>query len=116
MSFPLHIAARNGDLTSLTSQIGEGANLDQRDPQRRTALHLAAWAGHLDCVKALLAAGANESAVAQDDMNALHFAATKGHVDVLRWLLTSGAVQWVQLTASLAGSACLDCVACQPSW
>ena len=33
MSFPLHAAARNGDLTALTAQIGEGANLELRDPQ-----------------------------------------------------------------------------------
>lgn len=31
MSFPLHAAARTGDVASLTVQIGEGANLELRD-------------------------------------------------------------------------------------
>ena len=33
MAFPLHAAARSGDVTSLMAQIGEGANLEDRDAQ-----------------------------------------------------------------------------------
>lgn len=37
MAFPLHNAARNGDVASLTAQIGEGANLELRDAQASAA-------------------------------------------------------------------------------
>lgn len=37
MAFPLHNAARNGDVAGLTAQIGEGANLELRDPQASAA-------------------------------------------------------------------------------
>ena len=47
MAFPLHEAARQGDATAVVGLIGQGANLEQRDPSNRVALHLAAWAGHL---------------------------------------------------------------------
>lgn len=65
MAFALHDAARSGDIATLTSLIGQGANLDQKDRINRTPLHLAAWAGHADCVKALIAAGCKVGAGAQ---------------------------------------------------
>ena len=33
MAFPLHAAARGGDVAALMAQIGEGANLEARDAQ-----------------------------------------------------------------------------------
>ena len=91
MALALHDCARSGDCDALTTLIGQGANLNQKDKHQRTALHLAAWAGHVEVVKALLAAGADKNAGAQDDMNALHFAAQKGRTEVVRWLLNEGA-------------------------
>jgi hypothetical protein len=46
MAFPLHAAARNGDVASLMAQIGEGANLEVRDAQVSSVRYVAgaAWA------------------------------------------------------------------------
>lgn len=90
MAYALHDAARSGDLTSLTSLIAQGANLNQKDKHHRTPIHLAAWAGQTDAVKALIAAGCQVGAGAMDDMNALHFAAQKNSVDAARWLMNEG--------------------------
>eukprot|EP00854_Cymbomonas_tetramitiformis_P028774 gene28774-35716_t len=41
----LHIAARNGDLSSLAQLLAGGSDVNGKDKLKRTALHLASWAG-----------------------------------------------------------------------
>lgn len=65
----LRLAAQSGE--PLESILGEGPDLDARDPRRavrgRTALALAAGAGHLDAVASLLAAGASPDLADADE-------------------------------------------------
>ncbi len=46
MAFPLHDAARNGNLQGVHELLAKQADPNQQDKLRRTPLHLAAWAGH----------------------------------------------------------------------
>lgn len=48
-AFPLHIAARNGDMSSLLTQIGEGANLELKDESVRTGCGAAAVHVRVHC-------------------------------------------------------------------
>ena len=89
-NYPLHQAARSGDLQALQGWIADGAKVDVRDHLNRTPVHLAAWAGQLEALRALAEAGADIRAAAQDDMSPLHFAAQKGRTEVVRWLLSQG--------------------------
>ncbi len=56
--YPIHIAAANGDATSLRHLIRFGAKLDQADPEGRTALAIALEAGHPECASFLMEQGA----------------------------------------------------------
>jgi hypothetical protein len=50
MAFPLHAAARDGDVTKIAQLLEKDSdelNINGRDKHKRTALILAAWAGHL---------------------------------------------------------------------
>ena len=58
----LHLAARDGEVTALTSLLADAAeDVDARDAAGRTPLYEAADHGHLEVVRALLAAGADRS-------------------------------------------------------
>jgi ankyrin repeat protein len=48
-------SAESGDEEKLRAALVEGANPNERDPERRTALMLAAMGAHLGCVNAVLA-------------------------------------------------------------
>lgn len=62
----LHLAAHQGDVAAIQRLAAEGAQLEERDSQGRTAVHIAAFASHETVIAALAAAGA--------DMNSLEFA------------------------------------------
>eukprot|EP00198_Chlamydomonas_reinhardtii_P012368 XP_001701705.1 predicted protein [Chlamydomonas reinhardtii] len=81
MAFPLHDAAKTGNVKAVNELLAQQVDVNQKDRLNRTPLHMAAWAGQTDVLKLLLAHGCTVGAAAGDDMNALHFAAQKGHSD-----------------------------------
>jgi uncharacterized protein len=56
-------AAAQGDVAKVREAIANGADIEARDPQRRTALLLAAAADHVEVAKVLVAAGADPNAL-----------------------------------------------------
>ena len=87
----MHVAARQGDVATLTRALAFGGAVNGQDLHRRTPLHLAAWAGHAPAVQLLLTSGAGVAVCATDGVTALHFACQRGHTDVVRLLLAGGA-------------------------
>lgn len=57
-SYPIHIAATNGDKASLRHLLRFGAKLDKADPEGRTALAIALEEGHPECASFLIEQGA----------------------------------------------------------
>jgi ankyrin repeat protein len=84
-------AAKQGDATSLRSQILAGADLDSKDRFGQSALMLAALGGHFAAVQVLLAAGANPDVTAKFGLSALMLAVINGHEPVARALAAAGA-------------------------
>ncbi|WP_326644956.1 ankyrin repeat domain-containing protein [Streptosporangium sp. NBC_01755] len=56
-------AAAQGDVAKVREAIANGADIEARDPQRRTALLLAAAADHVEVARVLVAAGADPNAL-----------------------------------------------------
>lgn len=78
----LFTAVEKGDVTNVEVLLGEGAKLDARNKDGRTALMLASWQGHIDVVKVLLDRGANPNAVTMDGRTALILATERGHIKI----------------------------------
>ncbi len=64
-------AARRGDIAGLKSWLAEGAKVDSRGAQQRTALHAAAVAGQPEVIRWLIAQGADPDAVDEQGETAL---------------------------------------------
>ena len=84
-------AAKQGEESSLRSQIATGADVDARDRFGQSALMLAALGGHLAAVQLLIAAGANLNITAKFGLSALMLAVVNGHQAVARVLASAGA-------------------------
>ena len=71
--------------------LANGADINAKDVDGRTALHWAAWYGYTEAVKLLLAVGADVNA--KDDLGrtALHWAAWHGCTEVVALLKAHGA-------------------------
>jgi len=88
----LHVAATFG-LESLTLELlDEGALLDTRDSEGRTALHSSSVHGHTVVAQMLLDKGANPNLKDRQGSDALWYAAAAGHEPVVRLLLSNGQV------------------------
>ena len=69
-----------------------GADVNAKDPDGRTALYWASRNGHTDCVKLLIEAKADVNAKDSDGRTALYWASCKGHTDCVKLLKEAGAV------------------------
>ena len=95
---PLHAAAREGDLESLSKLLASHSSptknnnnnhiINERDMHGRTAIHLASWANEKAIVKRLLDFGADVTVGAADGVQAIHFACMKGHLGIVKTLLS----------------------------
>jgi ankyrin repeat protein len=72
--------------------IGAGADVNEGDENRITALHDAAACGCFDITKRLLACNADPNVQNADGETPLHWAAMGGHLGIVRMLLQHGAV------------------------
>ena len=97
---PLHAAAREGDLESLSKLLASHSSptnnnnnntnhiINERDMHGRTAIHLASWANEKAIVERLLDFGADVTVGAADGVQAIHFACMKGHLGIVKTLLS----------------------------
>jgi hypothetical protein len=84
----LHQAAQSGDVVEMRRLMAAGADVDERDVNRVTALHWAADEGHVEVLRVLME---DKDAKDANGWTALHWAAFKGHVEAMRLLMESGA-------------------------
>ena len=85
-------AARDGDFEGVRHYFEEGASLESRDEQGRTAMHIAAERGFSKTINILVELGANVNAVDHQKETPLHRAAKQSHgADTAALLILNGA-------------------------
>ena len=87
----LHEAGR-GDAATVVRLLRDGADVDARDHEGRTALHVAAHAGNMEAVEFLILYGADVNARQRDGRDPLHHAAAMGRLGAVNLLIANGAV------------------------
>ncbi|GAB1606713.1 osteoclast-stimulating factor 1-like [Argonauta hians] len=93
VDFPLHEAARRGNLNFLTECITNGVSVNSLDKAGSTPLHWAAHGGHTDCMEALFHVSNIEINVQNKIGDTpLHSAAWKKHASAVQMLLDKGAL------------------------
>jgi len=92
IDFPLHEAARRGNMVFLKECIDNQVSVNCLDKSGSTALYWAAHSGHVAILQ-LLISRPNASVSAQNKIGdtALHAAAWKGHIECVQLLLQAGA-------------------------
>ncbi|MBS0224380.1 MAG: ankyrin repeat domain-containing protein [Proteobacteria bacterium] len=87
----LHTAAASNDAAAITKLLAQGARIDARDSDGRTALLVATHDNNVDAAKTLIEAGADVNA--KDNMNdsAYLYAGARGHREILKMTLAHGA-------------------------
>lgn len=80
-------AAGRGDLSAVNRLIAAGADLEQRDGQRRTPLLLAVAGNHVAVARALLAAGASPNAQASNQDTPWLLAGASGRSEIVAAML-----------------------------
>ncbi|ORY61624.1 ankyrin repeat-containing domain protein [Pseudomassariella vexata] len=83
----LHLAAQNGNVSSVALLLEKGANVDTHNRRRETALILAGKYGHEAVVRLLLKNKADDLAEDDENWTALHWAIIGRHNDVAKLLL-----------------------------
>jgi len=84
-------AAHYGQISILKMLLNEGAEVNARTTEKKTALHHAAIGGHAEAAQALLNQGADVDSKDAEHNTALIFAASFGHRETLETLLENGA-------------------------
>ncbi len=84
-------AAKKGDVTTITSLINSGTDLNGRNSYGDTILHVAALKGYLSIVQLLINKKSDVHSENSGKSTPLHLAADRGHLDVLEFLIKSGA-------------------------
>jgi ankyrin repeat protein len=79
--------------TNLSLKISAGANLEEKDTDRRTALTLAVMRGDFETVKLLVQAGANVKARDRFHKTPLFYATDAGRRDIVDYLASNGDLQ-----------------------
>jgi len=87
----LHAAAASGDLPALTKALGDGADIDARDGNGRTALLVAAHFPNLDIVRELARAGADMKAKDSQRYDIITIAAVRDDAAMVRLAIALGA-------------------------
>jgi ankyrin repeat protein len=87
----IYSAACEGDVARVVSYLDQGADVNVKDPHRRTPLHGAAKNGRHDVIQVLLDRGANINARKFYGRTALMLASSYGHTTTAQLLLDNGA-------------------------
>ncbi|KAK3794644.1 hypothetical protein RRG08_003789 [Elysia crispata] len=87
---PLHICAEYGHLDALATLLNYGADIDQLDAHKRTAMHFASQQGHDSLIQWLIDHGAHADQIEMDGYSPLHVASCLGYEKVCKSLLTIG--------------------------
>ncbi|MFO3723400.1 ankyrin repeat domain-containing protein [Pseudomonas sp. HLMP] len=87
----LHGAAQRGDTAAITQLLDQGAPLEARDAQGRTALLVATQANQVQAAKALIEAGADVNAKDNIHDSPYLYAGARGLDQILRLTLDHGA-------------------------
>jgi len=88
---PLHEAALAGDIEKVKALLSKGANVNEKDNERGTALHCASEKGHAEVAGLLINRGAYVNASSWNGMRPLHCAAASGNKETVELLLGKGA-------------------------
>lgn len=88
---PLILASRYGHVSVTSFLIENGAIIEHRNIDGKTALHDAAQNGNLGCLETLLKAGAHVDALKRADWTPLMLACSKSHIEIVEKLLQYGA-------------------------
>ena len=94
LEFPLHPAAKRGDVDAMTQLLDDGAEVNT-EINGTTPLYCACKGGHVDAARLLLERGAkiDETSIfkGMEGVTPLHIASYGGHIEVVRLLLERGA-------------------------
>jgi ankyrin repeat protein len=88
---PLVEAAGRGDVAQVQALLRAGADIEQRDANRRTAILAATDGNHVDVVRALIAERANVNAQDNRRDSAFLLAGARGFTEIVRATLAAGA-------------------------
>lgn len=97
----LHVAAANGDITTMRKLIENGANVNEENAKSAMPIAIASMCGHLEAVQLLLQHGANFNDRSYNGRTALHWAIAKYHADVVKELLQAGADPFVKIQTGM---------------